>query len=150
MLVFLLALLLCEVLAEPLGERPAHPVPEELFLRSFLTFPGGPLLGHCCGSCWVQVHTAIYTLILPCQRALRALTSVFTGPSHLRCALAELPCRPLHKTFAVVGATLAVPIRRCRHRQQAGAPRVRALPAAAARHLLQPRRPRLLHLRRCR
>ena len=99
MLVFLLALLLCEVLAEPLGERPAHPVPEELFLRSFLTFPGGPLLGHCCSSwlrprcscsfslpyiyCQVKAET-LYVWAVPC-----------TGPQHLPCALAELPCRPL-------------------------------------------------------
>ena len=64
MLVFLLALLLCEVLAEPSGERPAHPVPEELFLRSFLTFPGGPLLGHCCSS-WSRPRR-LCRLTLPC------------------------------------------------------------------------------------
>ncbi|KAK9837294.1 hypothetical protein WJX81_004198 [Elliptochloris bilobata] len=43
MLVFLLALILCRALAEPSGERPAHPVPEELFLRPFLAFPGAAL-----------------------------------------------------------------------------------------------------------
>ena len=82
MLVFLLALLLCEVLAEPPGERPVHPVPEELFLRSFLTFPGGPQLASAavsvCGHGVCAGSTLPYTL--PCEGGLCMLASVLHEP----------------------------------------------------------------------
>ena len=98
MLVFLLALLLCEALAEPSGERPVHPVPEELFLRSFLVFPGGPALtmaavpGH--------DHGSMCRNLMPCQsrHSVSALCSAWT---HNLLRLHALLCRPLRVAHAV-------------------------------------------------